>query len=593
MSKANQPGSSSNAKNREAETEESRSTFEHHHKVGQCASLQRDITLCIGTRHGYSLLSTDNHEVLETYSVNGEPMCLVGRLFTSNLVVLVSLHDMRKLLIFHSRRDSLICDYRYTNTILSVRMNRQRLVVCLENEIFIHNIRDMTVLHRIEDTPSNRNGVVAFSTCPDKCLLAYPGSSRVGTVYIFDASTFTSILSTQILSSSQNVTSIAAHDGLLAALAFNVSSTLLATASERGTVVRVFSIPAGDKLMEFRRGLARYASICSLNFSTDNRFLVCASNTETVHVFKLYGPASPSSSSCKAEDSACTPGSSTHGSDANASSSTDDAASTGSWTGSLVSWVGGALKAGAAYLPNPVAEVFSQDRSFAFAWIPSAAANLASVNSPASVSHVTAATASPHGDVEHGGSGQVGTAFKKAAALLCHGDQYRLLVAGLDGYLHIFTFDSARGGEATLLRTQRPSGIKKAASYRLIYSKNVKYLSNEYIERRKRNGKKTVAFDPLPVLDDLIDSGNVSLAPSGIPVQQHKQTQGSTDAASSSHRSFAAVAGSSMEPSASQDLLATEVMLLVTPSTAPQGYCYETEFPTIQSSHHTPSRKKC
>ncbi|CDS43615.1 WD40 repeat domain containing protein [Echinococcus multilocularis] len=451
-------------------------------------------TLCIGTRHGYSLLSTDNHEVLETYGVNGEPMCLVGRLFTSNLVVLVSLHDMRKLLIFHSRRDSLICDYRYTNTILSVRMNRQRLVVCLENEIFIHNIRDMTVLHRIEDTPSNRNGVVAFSTCPDKCLLAYPGSSRVGTVYIFDASTFT------------NITSIAAHDGLLAALAFNVSSTLLATASERGTVVRVFSIPAGDKLMEFRRGLARYASICSLNFSTDNRFLVCASNTETVHVFKLYGPASPPSSFCKAEDSACTPGSSTHGSDANASSSTDDAASTGSWTGSLVSWVGGALKAGAAYLPNPVAEVFSQDRSFAFAWIPSAAAaNLASVNSPASVSHVTAASASPHGDVEHGGSGQVGTAFKKAAALLCHGDQYRLLVAGLDGYLHIFTFDSARGGEATLLRTQ-----------------------------------------------SLIDSGSVSLAPSGISVQQHKQTEGSTDAASSSHRSFAAVAGSSMEPSASQ-----------------------------------------
>lgn len=52
-------------------------------------------------------------------------MCLVGRLFTSNLVVLVSLRDMRKLLIFHSRRDSLICDYRYTNTILSVKMNRQ------------------------------------------------------------------------------------------------------------------------------------------------------------------------------------------------------------------------------------------------------------------------------------------------------------------------------------------------------------------------------------------------------------------------------------------------------------------------------------
>lgn len=52
-------------------------------------------------------------------------MCYVGRLFTSNLVTLVSLNDMRKLLIFHYRRNSLICDYRYSNTILAVRMNRQ------------------------------------------------------------------------------------------------------------------------------------------------------------------------------------------------------------------------------------------------------------------------------------------------------------------------------------------------------------------------------------------------------------------------------------------------------------------------------------
>ncbi len=57
--------------------------------------------------------------------LDGDPMCLVGRLFTSNLVTLVSLNDMRKLLIFHYRRNSLICDYRYTNTILAVKMNRQ------------------------------------------------------------------------------------------------------------------------------------------------------------------------------------------------------------------------------------------------------------------------------------------------------------------------------------------------------------------------------------------------------------------------------------------------------------------------------------
>lgn len=130
------------------------------------------------------------------------------------------------------------------------------------------------------------------------------------------------------------------------------------------------------------------------------------------------GFSSPNIFPHRVEDGSCTPASSQLSSDNNLNSSSDDAASTSSWTGSLVNWVGGALKAGVAYLPNPVAEVFSQDRSFAFAWIPPVAANLTSATST-TVSHIAATTTvAPHGDGEHGGSGQVGTAFKKTAALL-------------------------------------------------------------------------------------------------------------------------------------------------------------------------------
>ncbi|KAM7533496.1 hypothetical protein Aperf_G00000124202 [Anoplocephala perfoliata] len=381
-------------------------------------------SLCVGTRSGYSLLSTENDQIVETYAVDGDPMCLVGRLFTSNLVTLVSLADPRRLLIYHSRRDSLICDYRYSNTILAVKMNRQRLIVCVENEIFIHNIRDMELLHRIEDTPSNRNGVIAFSSHPEKCLLAYPGSNRTGTVYIFDATKFT------------NVTSIAAHDSPLAELAFNSSSTLLATASERGTVVRVFTIPDGEKVMEFRRGLARCVSVCSLTFSLDDHFLVCASNTETIHVFKLRKPESASPGS---QDEAGV----SNGPDAN-SPVAEDPALAGTWTSSIMSWVGGALKTGASYLPNPVAEVFTQDRSFAFARIPlsSRTASQGAINTL------------PHNESDHPAAEGPGYGFKKTAAIISSGDQYRLLVAGLDGYVYTFTFDPIHGGEATLVNAQ-------------------------------------------------------------------------------------------------------------------------------------------
>lgn len=34
----------------------------------------------------------------------------------------------------------------------------QRLIVCLEESLYIHNIRDMKVLHTIRETPPNPSG---------------------------------------------------------------------------------------------------------------------------------------------------------------------------------------------------------------------------------------------------------------------------------------------------------------------------------------------------------------------------------------------------------------------------------------------------
>ena len=80
---------------------------------------------------------------------------------------------------------------------------------------------------------------------------------------------------------------IPAHDSPLAALGFSPNGQRIATASEKGTVIRVFSVIEGTKLYEFRRGMKRCVAISSLVFSYCSAFLACSSNTETVHVFKL------------------------------------------------------------------------------------------------------------------------------------------------------------------------------------------------------------------------------------------------------------------------------------------------------------------
>ena len=61
---------------------------------------------------------------------------------------------------------------------------------------------------------------------------------------------------------------------------------MVASASELGTVIKVFSATDGALLYEFRRGTS-YTNISSLTFRPDSKFLVVGSSNQTVHVFKL------------------------------------------------------------------------------------------------------------------------------------------------------------------------------------------------------------------------------------------------------------------------------------------------------------------
>ena len=282
-------------------------------------------SLAVGTKDGYRLFSLSCIEKLESiYENDSEDINIVERLFSSSLVAIVSLSSPRKLKVCHFKKGTEICNYSYSNTILAVRLNRQRLVVCLEESLYIHNIRDMKVLHTIRDTPPNPQGLCALSISNENCYLAYPGSNRIGEVQIFDAVNL------------RAVTMIPAHDNPLAAIAFDQCGSRIATASEKGTVIRVFSVPDGAKMFELRRGMKRCVTIFSLAFSPDSAFLCASSNTETIHIFRLEIPKE----SPKENDQ--------------------------SWMG----YFNQALKSSASYLPSQVTDMLNQDRAFATARLP-------------------------------------------------------------------------------------------------------------------------------------------------------------------------------------------------------------------------------
>lgn len=190
-----------------------------------------------------------------------------------------------------AQRQSTICELIFPSSVLAVKMNRKRLVVVLENEIYIYDISTMKLLHTIETGP-NPNAVCALSSSSEHSYLVYPSpppspstsvSSSVppappapttGDVLIYDTLNLRAV----------NV--IQAHKTPIACLALNSTGTMLATASDKGTVVRVFSVPDAKKLWQFRRGTSS-ANIFSMNFNLASTLLAVSSDSATIHVYRL------------------------------------------------------------------------------------------------------------------------------------------------------------------------------------------------------------------------------------------------------------------------------------------------------------------
>lgn len=80
-----------------------------------------------------------------------------------------------------------------------------------------------------------------------------------------------------------------AHNTAIRALVISNDGALLATASQQGTLIRVFDTRTLDPVGEYRRGVD-HAITYSLDFSPGNRWLASTSDKGTVHIFDTRPP---------------------------------------------------------------------------------------------------------------------------------------------------------------------------------------------------------------------------------------------------------------------------------------------------------------
>ncbi|KAJ3785578.1 WD40 repeat-like protein [Lentinula aff. detonsa] len=263
------------------------------------ANFNQDFScISVGTRKGYSITNCDPFG--RVYTMNDGARGIVEMLFCTSLIALVGAADQpqsspRKLQIVNTKRQSMICELLFPSSILAVKLNRKTLVIVLETEIYIYDISNMRLLHVIETTP-NPEAICALSPSADSSYLAYPSPvpspSTSGTPTINSvpsSSSFAPQSGDVLLFSTRTLTVanvIQAHKAPISFLSINSTGTLLATSSDKGTVIRVWSIPGAEKLYQFRRG-TRETKIYSMNFNTVSSLLAVSSAHDTVHIFKL------------------------------------------------------------------------------------------------------------------------------------------------------------------------------------------------------------------------------------------------------------------------------------------------------------------
>ena len=181
---------------------------------------------------------------------------------------------LNQLIIWDDHQGKIISKLRFNDNIISVRLRNDKIIVLTRNKFYAFNMNNLITMGII-DTFDNPLGIIGISNGDnDKLIFGFPYESQ-GHVFIGNIS-----------QKCEKICIVNAHNSKIACIAINKEGTLLATASDKGTLIRIFTINDGQKISEFRRGNTTVEMNC-LTFDPNNKFIGCSSNVGTIHIFSI------------------------------------------------------------------------------------------------------------------------------------------------------------------------------------------------------------------------------------------------------------------------------------------------------------------
>ena len=227
----------------------------------------------VGTQSGFRIINSIPFKNNFCRDMNGG-IGIIEMLNRSNIVALIGggkspRYASNKLVLWDDHKAKEISEMRFMSHVKNVKMKRDRIFVVTEDKIYVFNFNTLELLDSLE-TKNNNKGIISISI-KGNTIVAYPDKNEIGSVKVKDYD-------------KQNEITIKAHKGPINCLQLNKDGTILATASDKGTLIRLFDTSTGEPIQELRRG-SENADIFSIAFDDSNKFLAVSSDRKTVHIF--------------------------------------------------------------------------------------------------------------------------------------------------------------------------------------------------------------------------------------------------------------------------------------------------------------------
>ena len=226
----------------------------------------------VGMDSGFSIFNSDPCELQVSRDLNAG-IHYVQMLGKTNFIALIgngksSRFPQNKVMIWDDAKQKIALQIQTPADIRKVCISKSYICLISLNIVEVHKFQRFPELWHSFETSDNPLGLC----CLGNQLVAFPGRTP-GQIQLVELTT-------------GNVSIIPAHGSALRALEMSKDGRILASASQTGTLIRIFATHNCARITELRRGVDN-AIIFSLAISPSNKLLAATSDKATIHIFDI------------------------------------------------------------------------------------------------------------------------------------------------------------------------------------------------------------------------------------------------------------------------------------------------------------------